>query len=568
MARREGLFPLMVSATGWKFIRPPAGRLPLKVFHGLLLVFSLLSAAAFAAEDSHSVAITTRSGVSYPPLELREVWGASDLSLYDWQSRALKENIEIAAKVRSVKLADIRVRHAGESPASDDWFLGVARSSAAALGANFLCSAGAKTGDRSVRAFEAYRLQYGEMPLPPEFIGLLPTKHFSDASHLESLLARWRETRMSASRGPGAPARPSSPQGPPAAPAPPSSPPAPPARAGAVAPPLPAPAPSPVVQGPPPPTGPKEAAPETGKPQEPVPGPEPEKRAQERATPSPPEQPPVPFPEAAAPKPAPTTPPPPSPHSLPALKGEGLSAGQVSTGTLAVPRPSGAFPAVERQTVERSKPKAEPPPPSPAAAVKAGGLSLLVPGLGQWTRGDKTRAQTAFLSQIVAIVVQTGVGNEVNSKVDKGLDDIYLYRSAKFGAGALWLSQSAGTTLRAWRGERPPCTVNGALWRSLLVPGWGLIHSGHYELGFNVLAWEGYAWYWGTKTELRRRDRIGLLALSYWGQVVLTGLLAKDRPSDVTLSTFFDKERMMLTAGKRFGPPRGNISNKKYEITY
>lgn len=294
---------------------------------------------------------------------------------------------------------------------------------------------------------------------------------------------------------------------------------------------------------------PQGAAPETGEP-EPVREPETEKRAQEPKTPLPP---PASFPEAAAPK----SPPPPlapsSPRPLPAQKGEGPAGGEISTGALPVPQPSGNHPAVERRPVARSQSQAEPPRWPPASAVKAGGLSLLVPGLGQWTRGDKTRAQAAFLSQTVAIVVQTGVGNEVRGKVDKGLDDVYLYRSAKFGAGALWMSQSLGTTIRAWQGERPPCTVNGALWRSLAIPGWGLIHAGHYELGFNVLAWEGYAWYWGTKTELRRQDRISLLAFSYWGQFLLTGLLAKDRPSDVTVSTMFGGERMTLTAGKRFG---------------
>src|SRR5207244_3091411 len=68
-----------------------------------------------------------------------------------------------------------------------------ARRAAAARGANILFSTDSSGSQRRQMTFEAYRMEYEDVVVPPAFLKILPTTAFRDDAYLRSLIAEWEQ---------------------------------------------------------------------------------------------------------------------------------------------------------------------------------------------------------------------------------------------------------------------------------------------------------------------------------------------------------------------------------------
>ncbi len=529
----------------------------------LAVSFIVSAGLPVGAEERMQVRLEKASGESFEPLRTEEVCGAYFPSYYDWRKAALKNNLNVVSKMTATKTAVVVITDAPSPPASEEMFVFEARKAAAAAGANLLC---VKPGGRAAEGkmkFDLYRLQFEGKPVPADFIRLLAATSFHDDSYLQSLLEEWIQKTRTVDMNP--PPRPS-PVVPtlPAAVASPVVPVPPPAKAedkkepaaSAVSLPL------PVEQVPPPakekgekeaPVGKKEGAGSADK-KSSSGGEKKEERKGEPGGPLPTILPGSPVPEMSLSK---------EDLPLPSADPGRTEQGKVAVSTASPePRPVEEVPGASSSA---PVPSAAVPPSDPAArkteaprlkAVGAGCLSMLVPGLGQRAAGDKAKAAVVFATQVGLLTGSAMLGDHIKKNVDRGLSDVYWYRVSKYVAAAYWVSQSAATTVRLWpKKEKTPPDVNGALARSFVLPGWGLIYSGYYETGFNVMALEGFVLYWGTKSELPKKERLNLVAFSHWGQVVLTGVLAKYKAAGLraALVPADDGAGVVFVLQKRFG---------------
>ncbi len=232
-------------------------------------------------------------------------------------------------------------------------------------------------------------------------------------------------------------------------------------------------------------------------------------------------------------------------------------------------------------------PKLEPPPnkltddPHPVRLAKdgargrarrAGFLSLLVPGLGQWVEGESVRGPVTLVGEGGLVLAASLVSDRVAKQVDRQMRDQYQYQFVRFGAGAEWIAQAAGTVVRFWPHEPRRVSAGAAVAKSLVVPGWGLWSCGYYETALNVLAWEGFFAWWATRgvwinPEHFNGERQQLLSFNvaalmavHAAQIVMTGHAARnanDRHEASTLSLDAAPGRLGLRWAKRFGntPP-------------
>jgi hypothetical protein len=503
-----------------------------------------------AAEDGPFEGETSVSGPARAAVPPEAVYDGCAPSYHEWRLAALRHNLEAADRVKGESVGSVRLRLKG-GEAREEVFLAEARRRAAAAGANMLCAERSGGAKRGAMVFELVRVEHEGRPVPPMFLLLLASATFRDDAQLESLLTRWDTVHpASAPRAvpppPAVVAAVAAPSPPPAVPAETLAP-----AAAAVVPPAPVPA-SPVEKEAKPPVEEEPASGEEAKP------PVPEEPADGKEAELPDERELV-LRKMKAPDLPPTGKTPPLPAGLKAAK-------------LPEPKPvemSGLPDAPALKPIEPKPPRGAESESgegtkSPGRASRAGFLSLLVPGLGQAVvEGDKAGGARAFLVQVLWAAGSSVGQREFRAKVERGLDDVYAYKAARFGLGTAWVAQSAALTLRLWPGiDEEPDDVGGAVSRSMLVPGWGLLHAGRYELGLNVMAWEGFAWYWGSKAELRRQDRVALVAWTHWTQAVLTGWLVSSgggassragRAADVTVAVEPRDGGTTFALRRRFG---------------
>lgn len=201
-------------------------------------------------------------------------------------------------------------------------------------------------------------------------------------------------------------------------------------------------------------------------------------------------------------------------------------------------------------------------------ALRAGFLSLLVPGLGQWVEGESVRGPITFVGEGGLVLAASLVSDHVAKQVDRRMRDQYQYQFIRFGAGAEWISQAAGTVVRFWPHEPRRVSPGAAVAKSLVLPGWGLWSSGYYETALNVLAWEGFFAWWATRgvwinPEHFNGERQQLLSFNlaalmavHAAQIVMTGHAVQNmnrRYDAGTLSLDAAPGRMGLRWTRRFG---------------
>jgi len=478
---------------------------------------------AGSSEDLFVVEVKAAAGA--PPLSPEEVHDQTFPTFDAWRARAVKNNPGLAKGLSAARVATIELRVRGRASAHRDVFLSAARRAAGAAGANLLC---ASPGPAAVPAltFQAYRVVHEGVPLPGDFIGYLAAASFREQTYLENLMKDWTYKKSNA---------------PPALPA--SSP-----RVAQRKP-----------RG--------EAAPEQAAVPEMPPAPPPAAKREKSSAPPRGGKPPVTLDLSLLGAVGMSRLPPPG-GTVPGASGPTgagyappLSAGSAalsSTDTApaspvhSAKTPAGKIPA---PVVVPSAPAGRSDAPkilSKPGALGAGTLSLVLPGLGQWRAGDRPGAAGAFLRQAGFLAVSYGMKKKAGDDVERRLDDIYLYRAAKYGAGSAWLGQSVGTVMRHWPRAPAPRSADGAIARAIVFPGGGLWHAGRYELAVNVMAWEGFVLYWGTKTELRRDDRVSLIAFTHFAQIALTGFLASPARKDVAAVPSFDGESVRLTLHGRY----------------
>jgi len=488
---------------------------------------------------------------SYPGISVDEVFADEKYTYAEWRASSLGVNPQLTSKTRGQKMARFRIQLRGaDEKRSESMFFIKARQTAAQWGANYVCATEPSlSGPRREWTFEAYRLTFDGRRLDPLFIRLINTTPVRESGYIKALMDKWLKLEEQAVKNPSvgrhheelAIVKSKIQEA---------------VEQVGVAPPE-------LVAEVHASSGPavkaleeKESARQEAEPAKQEAKKEPEK---------------APVPEAVI-QDSPVAP---SMVEPVGKKGFSSSAGSASSSTVAspiqavIPEPGPPRPEEKKEAVKASASLPEESSfPAPAEkiltpeqyqrreALHSGTLSLLLPGLGQIATGDKVRGTVTMAVETGLLTASFLVEKRVNDKLDRNLRDIYLYRTLKYATVSTWASQAVGTMMRVWpKDPSHTPTPRGALQRSIFIPGWGLVYSGHYELGLNVMAWEGYVAYWATKNELHAADRRNILAFTYWGQLVLTALMASHYPSASSpqLRIESDGEKSSIMIDKRFG---------------